>query len=418
MTTAREFSERLAELLRNEHGALADFLIALSDFDQRRLWAELGHASIFSFLHVELGLSKGAAHYRKTAAELLQRVPEVIEPLRDGRLCFSTIVELSKVLTPENQQEVLPRFFHRSKLEAKAITAELRPVELAPRRDVVTVVRSGLVGSQGWKPAEHLIHAATGPAIDTGAGSNRTCSASVHPDELGDANLDVEAAGHLGASAPVLEAGLFATVSALSAAESATSAPKPPPRDQAEPLTANLRRFHVTVSKRFLEKLESARAALSHAHPGASAEEILEAGLDLVLARHAQRRGLVEKPLKEPRPAKPDHIPARVKAAVWTRDAGKCQWPLDSGGICGSIFQVEVDHVIPKALGGASSIDGLRCLCRRHNDLAARQAFGDEWMDRFTHGLERRRSPDVSAHETDALGTSSALVFSGRRSPR
>jgi len=39
-------------------------------------------------LHRELGLSKGAAFYRKTAAELVQRYPEVIEPLRQGKLCM------------------------------------------------------------------------------------------------------------------------------------------------------------------------------------------------------------------------------------------------------------------------------------------------------------------------------------------
>jgi hypothetical protein len=41
----------------------------------------LGHASLFHFLHRELGMSKGAAHYRKTAAELIRRVPAVVAPL-------------------------------------------------------------------------------------------------------------------------------------------------------------------------------------------------------------------------------------------------------------------------------------------------------------------------------------------------
>jgi hypothetical protein len=54
---------------------MADFLVALADFDRRRLWVELGYSSLFSFLHRELGLSKGAAFYRKTAAELVQRFP-------------------------------------------------------------------------------------------------------------------------------------------------------------------------------------------------------------------------------------------------------------------------------------------------------------------------------------------------------
>jgi len=41
MNTAREFSSRLADLLAREHAALADFLVALADFDARRLWMEL-----------------------------------------------------------------------------------------------------------------------------------------------------------------------------------------------------------------------------------------------------------------------------------------------------------------------------------------------------------------------------------------
>src|SRR6266542_1386748 len=127
MNTARALTARLADLLAREHGALADFLLALADFDRRRLWVELGHASLFSFLHRELGLSKGAAHYRKVAAGLVERFPQVVEPLREGRLCITSIVELAKVLTAENAGEVLPRFFHCSKAEAMAVAAELRP---------------------------------------------------------------------------------------------------------------------------------------------------------------------------------------------------------------------------------------------------------------------------------------------------
>jgi hypothetical protein len=55
-----------------------------------------------------------------------------------------------------------------------------------------------------------------------------------------------------------------------------------------ELLDAELARMHVTVSRRFLEKLEAARDALAHACPGGSAAEILERGLDLVLAQHAE----------------------------------------------------------------------------------------------------------------------------------
>ena len=162
-------------------------------------------------------------------------------------------------------------------------------------------------------------------------------------------------------------------------------APRAPP-PAAEPLTAELSRLHVTVSRRFLEKLEAARAALSHSHPGAGAQEILEAGLDLLLERHAKRKGLVEKPRREPPPAKPGHVPAHVKRAVWKRDGGRCQWPVDQGGVCGSTHQVELDHVVPRGRGGKPTIENTRCLCRAHNLLSARRIYGDSWMDRFTRG--------------------------------
>ncbi len=170
MNDTRDLTKRLAELLRREHGALADFLVALAEFDRERRWVELGHTSLFYFLHRELGLSKGAAFYRKTAAELIQRYPEVVEPLREGRLCITSVVELAKVITPENRGEVVPRFFHASKREAKAVAAELRPAEAAPHRDVVTALPLAV-------PAKAVtrLEVATGHAMPGGA--------LVHPDE-------------------------------------------------------------------------------------------------------------------------------------------------------------------------------------------------------------------------------------------
>jgi hypothetical protein len=123
MTTAREETTRLANLLSREHHALGAFLVALSAFDRKRQWEELGHPSLFSFLRRELRLSAGAAQYRKTAAELIQQYPEVEAAIRDGRLCLSSVIELGKVMTPENAPEVLPRFFGLSSRDAAFVAA-------------------------------------------------------------------------------------------------------------------------------------------------------------------------------------------------------------------------------------------------------------------------------------------------------
>ena len=76
-----------------------------------------------------------------------------------------------------------------------------------------------------------------------------------------------------------------------------------------------------------------------------------------------------------------------VRRDVWSRDEGMCQWKMAGGGICGSTWQCELDHVVPFARGGEATADELRVLCAAHNDLAAREAYGDERMNRFSRGM-------------------------------
>ena len=161
--------------------------------------------------------------------------------------------------------------------------------------------------------------------------------------------------------------------------------PKPP---AVEPLTADLRRYHLTVSKRFLAKLEAARDAISHAKPGAKPEEILEAGLDLLPAQDAKRKGLVARPRKTPPPSNSDRVPANVRRAVFERDGGRCQVPLASGGICGSTYRVQFGHRTPRARGGPPTEANLRCECAVHNQRQADLDFGETFMARF----RRRRA--------------------------
>src|SRR5512133_2669537 len=58
-----------------------------------------------------------------------------------SKLCVMTVVEVARVVTPENVRDVLPRFFGLSKREAKVLVASLLPVEAPPMRELVTPVR-------------------------------------------------------------------------------------------------------------------------------------------------------------------------------------------------------------------------------------------------------------------------------------
>jgi hypothetical protein len=163
---------------------------------------------------------------------------------------------------------------------------------------------------------------------------------------------------------------------------------EPTPVLRVEPLTASERRVHLTVSPAFLEKLEEARLALSHSVPGATVEDVLSTGLDLILDRDRKRKALVANPRPAPTEASAEpgasYIPAAVRREVWQRDQGRCQWKLDSGGVCGSRLRVELDHVKLRCRTAKPLASELRLLCRAHNVLAAREALGDTVMDRYT----------------------------------
>jgi len=61
---------------------------------------------------------------------------------------------------------------------------------------------------------------------------------------------------------------------------------------------------------------------------------------------------------------------------VRLRDGGRCQFPLDGGGVCGSTWRIELDHILPLALGGVTTAANLRCACSFHDRYAAELALG------------------------------------------
>jgi hypothetical protein len=209
---ARDLSNHLASLLRKEREAMADFLLALANFDDKKLWRDLGHTSLFYYLRRELGLSAGAAQHRKTAVELIQQFPVVETALRQGRLCLSSVCELGKVVTPENVAEVLPRFVGLSRREAEAVAASIRPAAAFPQREVVTPVRATALA-----PSAEVRREIAPP---------EPMVTEVHPGEL-PSRMD------------------------LVLPPPAATAPARPP-DRAQPLTAELSRFHITVSRQFI----------------------------------------------------------------------------------------------------------------------------------------------------------------------
>jgi hypothetical protein len=104
---------------------------------------------------------------------------------------LTSVFELSKVLTPENRDEVLPRFFLLSRREAKSVVAALRPDEAPARREVVTAIRVA-----GTSPATGRNTPAA--VLSTASSSRVVACASQAPEAAAPAELDFTQGGLTG----------------------------------------------------------------------------------------------------------------------------------------------------------------------------------------------------------------------------
>ncbi|NUM89008.1 MAG: HNH endonuclease [Bdellovibrionales bacterium] len=67
-------------------------------------------------------------------------------------------------------------------------------------------------------------------------------------------------------------------------------------------------------------------------------------------------------------PAAPQ-VNAALRRHIWQKARNKCE-------NCRSVYALEIDHRIPRALGGTNNAPNLRLLCRACNQRAAIRVFG------------------------------------------
>ncbi|MBI5168185.1 MAG: HNH endonuclease [Candidatus Eisenbacteria bacterium] len=61
---------------------------------------------------------------------------------------------------------------------------------------------------------------------------------------------------------------------------------------------------------------------------------------------------------------------------MFARDGAACTFVGADGKRCGSTWRLELDHVLPVALGGETTVENLRVLCRAHNQFESGRVLG------------------------------------------
>ena len=170
-----------------------------------------------------------------------------------------------------------------------------------------------------------------------------------------------------------------------------------PANASTDPLTAELCRLHLTVSKKFIAKLDRARS-----EPGACVGRSLGGGSHR--GRPGPPPGAAGQPPGRREEAAEEAPSDEVETKTWRSSApsgtatrANASGRLESGGICGSTLRWRSTTSFQGREVGRRRSRIAVWRAKFHNGLAARQVFGDDWMNRYTsrpEGIFRQRTAD------------------------
>jgi hypothetical protein len=301
-----QLKSQLENLSRSERKITAQVIEHIAEVERRRLHLAWGYANLFDYLTKSLHYSEGAAYRRIQAARALKQMPLILEGLEKGSLKLSQIAQVETAMKQEER-------------------ATGQKVSLERKREVFAKIEN----KNGYETKKII-------AKDFTKG-------------LGD--------GY-----------------------------------------ENFVEMNLKLPERVSEDLKRIKELYSHIDPHASWEKVIELmAKDLLKLRdplaqkaRAEKKltqsfaatevksnadqnrigkgnSLQVKASKQIAKTSNRHVPANIKRLVFQRDQGKCQYKSETGHICGSKFQSQIDHVRPIYLGGTNEAENLRVLCANHN---------------------------------------------------
>jgi HNH endonuclease len=180
------------------------------------------------------------------------------------------------------------------------------------------------------------------------------------------------------------------------------------PRPQLEPLSEARYRLQLNVTAAVREKLELARALLSHSVPNGDLAVLLERALDELIEK-AQRQRFAQtksdqravssaeaggssgesvasdgigdqkgRAVPKRGRLRREHVRNSTRREIIARDGLRCSFVSDGGCRCSARSFLQIHHEHPWAKGGDATSTNLRLLCAAHNRLLAERDFGRE----------------------------------------
>ena len=310
----RELLDATARVAETERRTTTALIALLAELDTRKLYLGQGYSSLFAYCTHALHLSESAAYGRITTARAARRFPRILDMLAEGVVTLTTISLLAPNLTDENHESLLEAAHSKSKREVECLIAALHP-----QPDIPATIRALPV-----QPTSLLTQPVAPPPSNSSHGNSA------------------------------------------------------PQRVIVAPLSPRRYMLRITIDEETQRKLERARALLRHQIPDGDPAVIIDRALTLLVADAERTKFAATKRTATNRQAPPTsrrsrRIPNAIRRAVWLRDQGRCAFATPNGR-CDETAFIEFHHVVPFAIGGASTVENLELRCRAHNQFEAERA--------------------------------------------
>ena len=397
----RELLRETRNLVRHERHLQGAVIDHLSEIEARGLYLERGFSSLFDYAVRELGYSDAAAARRIGAMRLCTDQPDAREGLRDGSLTLSAAAELQWAFDRQRRRgsisgtaAIAPAIAPAGTPAADSAPAvPLPPAEPEPPPPLVldAVGRQKLVEEAAGKSARQVRRMLVELDPELAPPADR-----VRP--LGDGRYELKATidaecqqgleqlrGLLSHVDPRMTLGQLVgrlvqggdSTATTRAGHRAKRAAAVGPRTRRQTPRELRRRSRSRLWSDAPLRRRTTRRCLAGAAPTpARAVRPIPTSAPpppSTQEETARRAATGAKPTGAVTPtakscASGRAISAGVRRQVWQRDGGRCSYAdPQTGRRCNSTHLIEIDHIVPHALGGAADPGNLRLLCGAHH---------------------------------------------------
>jgi superfamily II RNA helicase len=333
-----EFEASFHRAVQNERDVLHGVILHIQEVERRKLYLTKEFGSLFSYLTVEMRYSGPAAQRRIDAARLASAVSAVPAKIESGALNLSQLGEIQKSIKSAES------------IHQTSVTSEMKAA-------LVEAVQNQSVPKTQQLCAEMLnIPAVKKQTVRTQQDKSKLLEITLSESQFAkfERARDLLAHKHFQSKrthgiADVLET-IFDDVLARLDPDQASQKKKKSDNAVAPTSAAEMNLSDVAAKTSVASENSLPPAVSEFFHPN----EMQKRGWDL-----SRDVSDAEKPWRALTPKRKKIILAKQ---------GCCQFKNPANGrVCGSTFNLHVDHIQPKWDNGTNDADNLRVLCREHN---------------------------------------------------